>query len=134
MRALEFPLLADQNIDRDVVAALRDEGRDVVTAEDRRLGEADDATVLATAVAEGRVVITHDGDFGSLAVLAGATVIGIIYLRPGHVDPEFVVGMLTVLSQAVIEVQPPFIVVVQRRENDVRIRFRPVPVTTILGD
>jgi hypothetical protein len=54
---------------------------------------------------------------------------GIIYLRPGHIEPRFVVEMLEALAEATIDVEPPFLVVVQRREGQVRIRFRPVPVS-----
>jgi predicted nuclease of predicted toxin-antitoxin system len=38
--------------------------------------------MLRRTVAEDRVVVSHDHDFGTLAVLAGEPIIGIVYLRP----------------------------------------------------
>lgn len=130
MKALDWPLLTDQNVQREVFEVLRTEGGHVTTVEERGIAGVADGIVLRLAMAEGRVVVTHGADFGTLAVLRGEPVVGIVYLRPGHIDPGFVVAMLEALRSAEVDVEPPFIVVVQRRGTEVRIRFRPVPVAS----
>jgi len=73
---------------------------------------------------EKRVVITHDSDFGGLAVLNSQPYIGIIYLRPGHIRPEFTIQTLQAIQSRTLEVTPPFIVVAERTGNNVKIRLR----------
>ena len=85
MRPLEFPLLADENINPEVVLGLRALGKDVATAVGEGLCGRTDVEVLRLAHTQGRVVLTHDSDFGTLAIHAGEPVTGIIYLRPGNI-------------------------------------------------
>lgn len=85
MKPLAYPLLTDENIHPEVVTELRRQGKDVVTAIEMGLGGKADTIVLATAVADGRAIITHDSDFGLLAVNAVELSVGLIYLRPGHI-------------------------------------------------
>jgi predicted nuclease of predicted toxin-antitoxin system len=59
-------LLTDENIARSVVIALREAGHDVLWVKEVMRGAADDF-ILARAMAEGRVVVTFDKDFGELA-------------------------------------------------------------------
>jgi predicted nuclease of predicted toxin-antitoxin system len=82
---LDFPLLTDENIAPDVVAGLQARGCDLRTARDEQLSGRPDADVLERATAQGRVVVTHDLAFGRSAIRAGATFVGIIYLRPGYI-------------------------------------------------
>ena len=106
MKPLEFPLLADENIHPDVVSALRERRCDVTTVAEAGLGGAADDAVLRHAVAEGRVVCTHDSDFGSLAFQGDEPFVGIIYLRPGHIDPRFVLEMIDAVGSTAGEVEP----------------------------
>jgi predicted nuclease of predicted toxin-antitoxin system len=46
------------------------------------------------------VIITHDKDFGTLSIVRGEPMIGIIFLRPGHIDPKFTQETLEVLFQS----------------------------------
>jgi predicted nuclease of predicted toxin-antitoxin system len=63
-------LLANENVPRAAVTALRDAGHDVAwAAED--FPTTLDADVLAHAVADGRVLVTLDKDFGDLAIRRG---------------------------------------------------------------
>ncbi len=126
VRPLAFPGLADENIHPDVVVALVARGKDVVPAAARGLIGASDEAILAAAHAEGRVVLTHDADFGALAVRRGVPFTGIIHLRPGHILAAFVVGILDAIESRPIEVTPPFILVAHRRGALVRIRVRRV--------
>jgi len=74
-------LLANENLPLDVIEALRGAGYDVAWIRADSPG-VDDTTVLARAVAEDRVLITFDKDFGELAFQQGLpATCGIILLR-----------------------------------------------------
>ncbi len=121
---LAGPLLADENLHPRVVQGLRERGLDVVTVVDRGRGGADDHDVLQLAAAEGRVVLTHDSDFGQLAIQNGLPTAGIIYLRPGHISPEFVLETLDAVAALDLDGDGPFLIVAARRGADLRIRVR----------
>ena len=124
MKPLAFPLLTDENIHPDVVAGLRARGKDVRTVEDEQLRGSDDVSILRRAHANGRVVVTHDSDFGKLAIQTNEPYTGILFLRPGHISPQFVLGSLAALEASSIDVAPPFIAVVERKDDQVRVRVR----------
>ncbi len=81
-------LLADENIPRQTVRALRDAGHDVFSAAEASPGAADE-TLLARAHTEQRLIVTFDRDFGDLAARRGKSATsGILLLRlvPSSVD------------------------------------------------
>ena len=125
MRPLDFPLLADENIHPEVIRSLIQEGNDVTSViEEGLVGQAD-TVILRRAHAQHRAVVTHDGDFGTLATRRGEPFTGIIYLRPGHISAAFVLGILKAIASTTTEVEPPFIVVAERRGEMVKVRIRP---------
>ena len=67
---------------------------------------------------------THDADCGSLAIFQGEATVGILYLRPGHIDPQFTIEMLNVVLAADPDVTPPFVLVAKRTGTSVTIRVR----------
>lgn len=83
MKALDYPLLADENVNLDVVAYLREAGLDVESIAEQEKFGLPDTQVLEQANETSRVVLTHDSDFGGPALM-GAKFVGIIYLRPGR--------------------------------------------------
>jgi predicted nuclease of predicted toxin-antitoxin system len=121
---LFFPLLADENIDPTVVAGLCSRGHDVCRTGETGLNGRSDLEVLRTATAGGRVVITHDAGFASAAIRGGEPFVGIVCLRPGHIVAKTVLDAMLALSRVDIDVEPPFFVVVERREGRVKIRLR----------
>ena len=124
MKPLDFPLLADENIHPDVIAYLRQQECDVRSIAEEALFGSSDRAILHTAYTEGRVVLTHDSDFGRLAVLAGEPVVGIVFLRPGHINPAFTIETLQAIVRQGRELSPPFILIAARSGNRVRIRLR----------
>lgn len=94
----------------------------VSIAEQGQFGLAD-VDVLRQATESGRIVLTHDSDFGGLALLS-AKFVGIIYLRPGHIRADFTSQTLQAIRDRTPEVTPPFIVVAERTRNNVKIRIR----------
>lgn len=124
MRLREFRLLTDENVHPEVIDWLRMTGFEVKTSFEAGLLGRDDSQVLRLASTEQRVVLTHDRDFGELAIARQEPILGVVYLRPGHVQASFTIGSLDVLLAKDPEVNAPFIVVVQRDGEHVRIRIR----------
>jgi predicted nuclease of predicted toxin-antitoxin system len=79
---------------------------------------------LQRAVAENRIIVTPDADFGALAIQAGEPVIGILYLRPGHIDPQFTIETIRTALNADRDLTPPFVLVAKRSGHKVAIRIR----------
>jgi predicted nuclease of predicted toxin-antitoxin system len=124
VKLAEFGLLTDENIDPAVVAWLKQSGFDVFDVCEQGLQGATDVQLLKTAVANHRLIVTHDKDFGTLAVLQGEPVIGVIYLRPGQIDPQFTIETIQAVLQDDPDVIPPFILVAKRTDDTVAIRIR----------
>ena len=124
MRLQDFPLLTDENINPKVVAYLRDQAFNVHDVKQSSLVGMPDLDVIRLAHSQNRVVLTHDRDFGKLAIAALEPMVGIVYLRPGHVEATFTIESLQVLIQKDLNVSPPFIIVAERSANDVTIRVR----------
>ena len=124
MNALEFRVLADENIRPEVVAYIRQNGGDVVTVAEAEMLGADDVDILHYAAVEKRIVLTHDRDFGQLAIQTGVSFVGIIYLRPGHIKPSVTIDCIAALLASSPAVKPPFVLVIDRRTEGVRIRLR----------
>jgi predicted nuclease of predicted toxin-antitoxin system len=127
VKPFAFPLLTDENMGPDVVAGLRERGCDVRTVIDEGLTGSSDKDVLTRAVQHGRVVVTHDLAFGHTAIAAGAAFVGIVYLRPGHISPMFVLDVVDAVRRSSVEVEPPFVLVAERRESTIRVRVRTSP-------
>jgi predicted nuclease of predicted toxin-antitoxin system len=120
----DFPFLTDQNIHPDVVAHLRQLGLDVLTAADCVLASAPDEQILQRAHLDHRLVLTHDADFGTLAIAQQKPLVGIVYLRPGHILPTFTIQTLEVLFSATLDLRPPFVLVAHRQGRRVKVRLR----------
>lgn len=124
MKLRDFALLTDENLDPDVVQWLIDTGFDVLDVCRAGLQGTTDVDLLRRAVAEQRLIVTHDADFGTLAIHQGEPVVGIIFLRPGHIDPQFTIGSLTSIMNLDPDLTPPFILVASRSGSQVTVRIR----------
>ena len=123
MRVFDFPILADENVHPEVIEYLRQAGLDVDSiAEQGNFGLSDTEVLRQVTEAE-RIVLTHDSDFGGLALM-GAKFIGIIFLRPGHIRADFTIKTLEAIRDNAPEVTPPFILVAERTGDIVKIRVR----------
>lgn len=74
-------LLADLHIAPRTAAFLRSLGHDVVRVNEILPPTASDEQIIATAIHEGRAVLTQDLDFTDLVALSGQTVPSVITLR-----------------------------------------------------
>lgn len=121
MNQFRFPVLTDENIHPHVVGFLRDVGLDVLDIKAQNWFGMPDEDILAHAYKQERVVITHDSDFGRLAVLSGKPFIGILYLRPAEIQAERTIERLSKFFASGIRLTPPFIVVIQNEK--IRVRY-----------
>jgi predicted nuclease of predicted toxin-antitoxin system len=119
--------LADENVPRRALAALRTAGHDVLAIAETAPGTPD-AQVLARARAEGRILLTFDRDMGELIYVQKVPVpAGVILLRPAPLRPdeavERVVGLLR-RAEKDLSLDGQFTVVTPER-----IRQRPLPAS-----
>jgi len=124
MNLRDFRLLADENLHSAVIDHLRSIGFDVLSVRDEGWSGTADVELLRRANSDERVIVTHDADFGLLAIRQGHPVHGILYLRPGHIKPEQTIAMLQTLLSQKLSVSSPFIIVAQRNGENVTIRVK----------
>jgi predicted nuclease of predicted toxin-antitoxin system len=124
MKLQDFGLLTDENVSPGVISWLRQAGFDVLDVCEQSLQGSTDLHLVRLAHASNRLIITHDVDFGTLAVLQGEPVIGLIYLRPGHFDPQFTIETVEGVLTQNPDVLPPFILVARRTGTAIAIRIR----------
>jgi len=94
-------LLADENIPARAIDALRDAGCDVLSIRQHAPASADDE-VLRIAVAQGRILLTFDRDYGELIFGQGhAAPPGVLYFRTFPLAPHEVSdAVLSLLADA----------------------------------
>ncbi|MFH0795267.1 MAG: DUF5615 family PIN-like protein [bacterium] len=126
MRLTDFGLLTDENINSTVVSFLREQGFDVLDVKEAKLHGSSDSMLLEMAATQKRVVLTHDSDFGKLAIGSLEPIIGVVYPRPGHKDPSYTIATLKAVLQMELQVRPPFIVVGQSGRDSITIRVRQI--------
>lgn len=114
------PLVADANIAFSVVRFLRLQGIDVIYAREEGWQHYADKDILSNAHAMHRYVLTHDSDFGKLAVYRKQPITGIIHLRPGGRTSAEVIDDLQELLKMQVDWTPPLIAVY--RSGRLRIR------------
>lgn len=123
----EGRFLTDENIDMAVVQYLRREGHDVFDIKESGRFGMPDQEILSLALESRRFVITQDSDFGSLVYRDEQPFYGIIYLRPGHFNPEVHIESLKYLFEAELDCAPPCLIVAERTAHSLRIRIRQFP-------
>ena len=105
-------LLADESCDGGIVRALRQAGHDVLAVCESHSG-APDNLVISIAVAQGRVLVTEDKDFGQLVYASGHGHTGVILLRYPFPLAGQMAGLLIPLLAVRAEVIQSSFVVVQ---------------------
>lgn len=95
--------LANENVSQDAVTAARRAGHEMAWIKEISPGANDDS-VLARSVAEQRVLVTFDKDFGEMTFRRGkAASSGIILMRPRLRSRQYVATfVLAVLAQPVV--------------------------------
>lgn len=122
MKFNSVKILADENISPRILSFLRAKGIDAADVKEKGWQGSNDRYILEMAYADERFVLTHDSDFGTLAINEGAPCYGIIYIRLKNLKVENVCSVLEKLLKIDIEIAKGSIVVVE----DARVRVRSV--------
>lgn len=117
--------LADMGISASTVAHLREMGHDGVHLRDEHMQRSEDAAVLQKALREGRVLLTHDLDFGDLmaaskGVLPSVVIFRLRDMRPDHINRH----LDNVIASHAADLANGAIVSV----NEKRVRIRRLPI------
>jgi predicted nuclease of predicted toxin-antitoxin system len=119
--------LLDMGIAQSTGQLLRSQGYDVVHLREQGLERLPDDRIVAKAKDEGRVIVTHDLDFGRIVALSGSDVPSIVTLRLGDMTPERVNGVLkTAVIEAAESLENGALVTI----TDRGIRIRALPLDT----
>jgi predicted nuclease of predicted toxin-antitoxin system len=114
--------LANENFPLDAVEALRRDGHDVAWVRSDNPG-ASDVEVLKRAVAEGRILVTFDKDFGELAFRAKLPAdCGIILFRIAMPSASYIADFVVAAIRSRSDWINQFAVV-----EDDRVRMRSLP-------
>ena len=107
--------LANENIPYDAILALRDKGHDVLWIRAEAPGS-NDADVLKRAIAEERILVTFDKDFGDLAFRSRLPAqCGIILLRIPERSPAYIAKIITTAIESRTDWEGHFSVIEEQR-------------------
>ncbi|MBX3082529.1 MAG: DUF5615 family PIN-like protein [Anaerolineae bacterium] len=117
--------LADMGMSLRTVGWLRTQGHDCVHLSEQGLQRATDTVVLTKALAEGRILLTLDLDFGYLMAISKAELPSLIIFRLGNETSEVVTARLAeVIETNQASLEEGVLVVV----TDDTIRVRQLPI------
>ena len=117
--------VADMGISPKAVDFLCRLGHEAVHLQEEGLGRLGDSEILRKARQEGRVLLTHDLDFGGLLAASGADLPSVLIFRLRNMCPENVNRyLLKALSQCAAVLEQGAIVTIT--EGQVRIRNLPL--------
>ncbi len=121
MKLNQVALLTDENISPKVVAHLRHMGLDILDTKEQLWHGTEDEELLSRAYRQDRYILTHDSDFGTLAINQGKPCYGILYLRLKNVSSVNVIRVCENLFRRNMEIHPHTIWVIE--ESRIRIRY-----------
>ena len=117
--------LADMGLARSTVAFLRAQGHDAVHLRDQGLQRLEDEEIIEKARAEGRVILTHDLDFGRIIAVSRANVPSVVTFRLNDMRPAQVNRYLAeVLAHFAEQLKAGALVSVN--ERGIRVRSLPI--------
>jgi predicted nuclease of predicted toxin-antitoxin system len=117
--------LADMGVDQRIVAWLRGQGHDAIHLREQGMHRAADTDIFAKAIAEDRIVLTFDLDFGEIVSHAGTEVVSVVLFRLNNTRTSVVQQRLeAVLAADATALEQGAIIVVE----DGRHRVRDLPI------
>jgi len=118
-------LLLDMGISVGVADVLRSHGYDVAHLQERGLDTLADPEILKLAIAEKRIIVTHDLDFTDLLAASAAILPSVIIFRLRNMRPERVlVRLLAVVNNFAADLQTGAVISVT--ESQIRKRALPL--------
>ncbi|MBI2088268.1 MAG: DUF5615 family PIN-like protein [Deltaproteobacteria bacterium] len=114
-------LLADMGVDVRVVHWLRSQGHNATHLRDEGLQRSPNGEIFKKAVAESRVILTFDLDFGEILALSKGPKAGVILFRLRNTrTPHVIQRLASVLSDCVEPLERGAVVIVQESRHRVR--------------
>ena len=120
MKLQDVKILTDENISPKVVSFLRNVGLDVLDVKEQHWYGQNDEVLLDIAFRDHRFILTHDSDFGTLAVNKGKPYYGILYLRLKNLKSTNVIRVCDHVFRKDLDVSSGAILVIE--ETRIRIR------------
>ena len=120
MKFQELRLLTDENNSPKVTAILRTLGLDVIEVKEEGWRGKEDDELLEIAYNHNRWILTHDSDFGMLAIHQGQPYRGIFYLRVRNLRSQNVINVCQRLMKYEVDFSQRLLIVVE--ESRLRIR------------
>lgn len=117
--------LADMGLARRTVSFLRAQGYDAIHLREQQLQRLPDEEIIAKARAEGRIILTHDLDFGRIIALSRAKKPSVITFRLKDMRP---VQVNEYLAQVLAHFSPQLVAGALVSVNERGIRIRPLPI------
>lgn len=120
MRPRDLRFLTDENVSPSLVIFLRVQGHDVLDVKEKGWHGKDDAFLLRKAAKARRFIISHDRDFGELAINQRQPCYGVIYLRLRDQRSSNVVRVMREFLDRDLDIRSGTLIVL--RESQARIR------------
>ena len=118
-------LLLDMCVDRRVEPLLSAQGHDTVHVGDLGMARAPDMEVMARALADGRVVVTHDSDFAAILARSGADRPSVVRVRmPTATPAEVATAVGSAIAAAAEDLATGAVVSVS--QHGARVRTLPI--------
>ncbi len=110
---------------RRVADQLSADGHDAIHLGQQGLGRLTDEEIFAKAMAEGRIIVTADLDFGAILARTGSTTVSVIVLRIANPRADRVVPLVRcVLADVAADLTRGAVVLVE----EMRFRVRHLPL------
>ena len=117
--------LADMGVSLRVCQWLRNGGHDIVHLRDEKLQRLPNGAIFQKAIAEDRILLTFDLDFGEILAGAGSRAVSVILFRLHNTrTPHVIQRLAVVLDRAAEALETGAVVVVE----DARYRVRMLPI------
>ena len=121
--------LVDMGISPRTVAFLKSHGHDATHLLDANLERLADPDILNKTRLEGRVLLTHDLDFGELLAASGAALPSVVIFRLQNMRPEQVNRYMLAVIKAY---EAPLTAGAVLSVSESRVRLRHLPITPSL--
>ncbi|MDP2896803.1 MAG: DUF5615 family PIN-like protein [bacterium] len=117
--------LADVGIGARVVGWLKDNGHDATHLSEEGLQRLPNGEIFDKGIAERRVILTFDLDFGEIAALSGGGKASVVVFRLHNTRSDHVIARLSVvLEESMSALETGAVVVVEESRH--RIRYLPI--------
>ena len=118
-------LLLDMGLAQSTVAFLRDQGYDAVHLREEGLQHLPDEEIIEKARREGRVILTHDLDFGRIIALSQRRLPSVVIFRLDDMQPPHVnYYLIETLQRFRAELEAGALVSIN--EHAIRVRSLPI--------